>query len=405
MCLLIHSFLSADPSDGLGRPDYALLPQQTLMELFSEKVKFYFYGAKDSKTDCYKDISRWRSVELNDRGEVVSFGISNYSSCEGEIDFQLLPSTVQRLEISLPSGAKEPLSFHGLPLSLKALTIGKQFHGKIETACLPRQTESIDIHGNRFTGSLDFRTLPPEIRELNLSDNDFSGCADCTNLPKTLVILEVHTNRFSGVIDLSAIPPKLMRDYEELNSFTSFGVSIENNQFDKIAWETVNKRINRIDANMNELTGLFEAKKLPHHLQVLKVSNNHYEGPLSLKDLPRLLRWLEASSNRLNGRLDLTVLPDSMRILTLSRNGFQGPINLSALPNTFGRLDLSFNKITGPMGEIRLGKTPTNLKFIDLRDNKIREERVSVRGVLKKSSMIDLRGNEIGSVNRDNVRI
>ena len=428
----LYGLLSADPSADLGRPDYALLPQQTQMELFIEKTGLPVSGAKEKITGSYNDLVNWKSVTLNNQGEVVSFRFWHLKTAInlGELDFQLLPSTVERIDVYILKLEEEPtLSFHGLPSSLKSLEIPQSaFHGTLDTACLPRQLEVINIrknkfsgslkaahlpqtlqvllvHCNRFSGPLDFPALPPDMRQLNISNNEFSGSVDLTRLSKTIELLIIHTNEFSGVIDLSALPPRRMNDHYGSNDLTLIGFSVGNNRFDTLLWKSISKRVERIDAGTNALKGPFEAMVLPSQLKVLKVNNNQYEGPLSLKDLPPGLRFLDASSNRLSGQLDLTVLPSDMQILLLSKNAFEGSLDFSWLPKRFEQLDLSSNGITGPMAEITFGKTHLQLKSIDLSDNKICEDRVRVVGMLSKWATIDLRGNEIGSANRPNVKI
>ena len=121
MFLLTHIFTSADLSDGLGHPDYALLPQQTQMELFIEKSGVHVRHAQDMRTveRFYNDLVEWDGVTLNEQGEVVGFEfyLLHLPINRDDLNFQLLPSTVERLEALVYDEAEErsTLSFHWLP--------------------------------------------------------------------------------------------------------------------------------------------------------------------------------------------------------------------------------------------------------------------------------------------------
>ena len=96
MCVF-QVLLSADPS--LGRLDYSLLSDQTLMEMLIEKFDDETKKEYQGKHGMYKDVCEWECVECDDHEEVVEIDInSRYVS--GSLDLCYVPPKVNLINIS-----------------------------------------------------------------------------------------------------------------------------------------------------------------------------------------------------------------------------------------------------------------------------------------------------------------
>mmetsp|Transcript_11333 Transcript_11333/g.17134 ORF Transcript_11333/g.17134 Transcript_11333/m.17134 type:complete len:241 (-) Transcript_11333:10-732(-) len=221
---MFHSFFFylVDPS--AGRIGYASLSQQTLMELFIERIldtELISGGPQNPK-----DISEWPGVDVNDSHEVVAIDWLS-AGFLGEIEFKWLPPTINNLVL-----------------------FGNNFSGTLDFTALPDSLLMMDLSGNSFTGSLNLEHLPSQMIILTVTENSFSGSVNLTRLPKTLETLELNDNQLSGTLDLTKLPANLQIFTIRKNNFegyTDFGY------LPKIMW--------LFDVSHNALEGTITIKK------------------------------------------------------------------------------------------------------------------------------------------------
>ena len=210
-----HLFFSVDPS--LGRLDYSLLSDQSLMEMLvgglSKTVKKLF----QDDSEMFLDVCDWDGVQCDNNANVTSVRIDE---CDGPIALEFIPPRVG--------------VFHMRAGSLS---------GTLSTSALPKGMEYFAISTNNFGGTVDFTSLPEGMRLLCLQRNKFSGSAALDSLPSALERLYIQQNHFSGSLNLKNLPPNL----------------------------------HYLDASTNAFTGVFRIENLPERLSAISASINIFD--------------------------------------------------------------------------------------------------------------------------------
>ena len=213
----VSLFLSVDPS--LGRVEYSLLSDQTLMEMFGSCV-------------ACDDDGGLTEIDL-DSGLVSGFLTLCY-----------VPPEVKELKMSSLTGSEltGTADLTHLPAGMQVLDLrNNQLTGKLDLTQLPRSMFRLYLYGNQFSGEVDLTKLPDALRWLSLNNNEFTGEIDLTQLPKRMIWLSLSNNRLTGEIDLTRLPEGMGELSLENNQFSgSFApeistISAGGNQFNAIA--------------------------------------------------------------------------------------------------------------------------------------------------------------------------
>mmetsp|Transcript_19755 Transcript_19755/g.30906 ORF Transcript_19755/g.30906 Transcript_19755/m.30906 type:complete len:232 (-) Transcript_19755:61-756(-) len=208
--------LSFDAS--LGKIDKSTLSQQTLMDLFIERI------SNNEKIRHSRDdsLDKWAHIQCDDDGNVTDFNWS-FGNLEGSIDLKWLPPTLKSVRVSanclegtldltdLPDGLEilwatlnrfsGTISLDNLPQKLQGLNLTRnKLSGAVNLTKLPESLELLYLSENSFCGTVDVTQLPKNIEEIHLDQNDFEGETDFTKLPERLIFLDVRSTRITGAV-------------------------------------------------------------------------------------------------------------------------------------------------------------------------------------------------------------
>ena len=190
-------FLSVDPS--LGRVDYSLLSDQTLMEMlyggFDEETKRKF----QDKEGMFLDVCKWVGVKCDANERVVE--IKHQGRIRGSLQLSRLPSEVTCINISR-----------------------NDLEGSIDLSNLPPNIEQIHLERNHLTGSVDLTKLPENVGILNLTKNCLSGSLELAQLPRSMRFLFIFDNQFSGSFIATNLPKTLCGIFATDNQFNPIAV-------------------------------------------------------------------------------------------------------------------------------------------------------------------------------------
>ena len=234
-------FLSVDPS--LGRVDYSLLSDQTLMEMLIEGFDDETKNKYKHSNGMYFDVCEWPCIECDADERIIEIDIDS-EDVSGSLEIRSVPPKVKVLDISS--------------------WCNSQLTGSVDLANLPDEMQKLSIRHNRITGEVDLTQLPDGMHELSLGCNKLTGEIDLAQLPDVMQELSLNNNEFSGEIDLTHLPDKMQK------------LSLENNQF----------------------TGEIDLARLPSVIEYLFLNNNQLTGPLVIKKLPQ--RVIDVRGNHFN---------------------------------------------------------------------------------------------------------
>mmetsp|Transcript_39622 Transcript_39622/g.62658 ORF Transcript_39622/g.62658 Transcript_39622/m.62658 type:complete len:227 (-) Transcript_39622:19-699(-) len=199
--------LASDTS--LGKVDKSSLSQQTLMELFIDKIENKDRICDDPESPS--PISQWKGtdfgpqgvidwhVRCNDADEVISIKLWNIR-LRGSIQLEWIPLTTQKCVISY--------NYLSGTISLEHLSDGlvtlyarcNAFSGTVCLTRLPHSLQKLAISDNQLEGTVDLTHLPSGMKKLLLGDNGFSGMTDFSKLPRSLEVLDVSSTVIQGEI-------------------------------------------------------------------------------------------------------------------------------------------------------------------------------------------------------------
>ena len=241
-----YSLLYAvDPS--LGRLDYDSLSDQTLMEIFTSRMKEEHIEVLQDKSGNFLDVCEWENVVCTD-DRVTHVKMSYWVFTEKPVAFEYIPPLVTYFE-----------------------AVYCLMRGSLDTRVLPVHLVKFTVYGNSLSAMVDFRGLPRGLQDICISFNSFCGSCALENLPSSLSRLYADSNQFSGEISLNHLPSML---------------------------ETLNLRNNR-------LHGSVVLKNLPQALRSLFLSANDFTGDFQLLDLPSRLKNVDICFNKWSGTVVL----------------------------------------------------------------------------------------------------
>ena len=213
-------FLSVDPS--LGRVDYRLLSDQTLMEMFIEGLDEDTENKYQDSEGMYLDVCDWSCIECDDDDRVIEIHIGS-GIVSGSLEMRYLPPKVQRLNLAENQLTGE-IDLKQLPDRVQSLDLSdNQLTGEMDLTRLPDGMERLELSSNRFIGEIDLTGLPDGMNGLYLNNNQFTGEIDLTQLPTELRWLDVSRNQLSGSIIINELPGDM------------FGLDLGKNRFNAVA--------------------------------------------------------------------------------------------------------------------------------------------------------------------------
>ena len=228
-------FISVDPY--LGRVDYSLLSDQTLMEMLLEGFDDETKKTYKDNDGMYLDICEWLGIEFDDDGGVIQIYIDSHT-INGSLKLCYVPPKVNVLMIN--SWGKN------------------QLRGSVDLTQLPCGMEELYLYNNQLTGVVDLTQLPSSMETLGLHNNQLTGVVDLTQLPGEMTILWLHNNQLTGAIDLTHLPERMESLY------------LRNNQ----------------------LSGAIDLTQLPGEMKTLWLNNNQLSGEIDLTQLPGEMKTL-----------------------------------------------------------------------------------------------------------------
>ena len=204
----MHSLIFCEADSRIGRVDYHLLPQQTLMEVLVNDLldKSIFCDANGT----FRDIDGWAGVKCTLYGEVESVKWSNLFNSffveGGTIHLEWMPATVQTFDIFLNWLSGE-VDLTGLPSALHIVVLSKnKLEGEANLTALPQKLRFLYFANNRLTGPLRISNVPPHLKGIDLSKNKLCGSVDLTCLSGSIEFLYLQNNDFGGQLRVSSIP-------------------------------------------------------------------------------------------------------------------------------------------------------------------------------------------------------
>ena len=264
MCAL-QLFLSVDPS--LGRVDYGLLSDQTLMEMLLDGFDNETKKEYQDNDGMYLDVYKWQSIKCDDDDRVSEIQI-NSRHVSGSLALCYIPPKVTVINIS--TSAKSGLT------------------GSVDFAHLPKGMQKLMLPGNQLAGEIDLTRLPDGMGSLDLRNNQLTGEIDLTQLPEGMVCFSLEYNQFTGEIDLMHLPGEMG------------WLLLENNQ----------------------LTGEIDLTHLPDGMRALRLSDNQLSGEIDLTHLPEEMDYIFLKHNLLTGPLVIGNLPPRIFMIDVQGNHF-----------------------------------------------------------------------------------
>eukprot|EP00009_Paramoeba_aestuarina_P002406 CAMPEP_0201507342 /NCGR_PEP_ID=MMETSP0161_2-20130828/1033_1 /ASSEMBLY_ACC=CAM_ASM_000251 /TAXON_ID=180227 /ORGANISM="Neoparamoeba aestuarina, Strain SoJaBio B1-5/56/2" /LENGTH=188 /DNA_ID=CAMNT_0047901679 /DNA_START=24 /DNA_END=589 /DNA_ORIENTATION=+ len=185
MIAILHHFVSWDSS--IGKVDKSTLSDQTLMELFIEKIenKGIIYGNHSTPPS----ITTWCSLQKADDDTIIAILWSRFLLV-GTLRFEWLPSTI--CEVKMGSNC---------------------LSGSINLLELPDRLEHLTMWSNRLVGTIDLHRLPPAMVHLDLAMNKLSGTLNLEHLPDALQKLYLTENAFEGTVNLMSAAAEIAKTF------------------------------------------------------------------------------------------------------------------------------------------------------------------------------------------------
>ena len=151
-------FLSVDLS--LGRVDYSLFSDQTLMEMFIDGFDDKSKKRYQDDEGIYLDVCEWTRIKCDEEKSVVEIAMDCHS-IRGSLALLYVPPKVNGI-------------------SNNSFTRG-ELNGSVDLTHLPDRMEFFDLHNNQLTGEIDLTRLPDSMEE----NIDNFGNTDNTNHKST----------------------------------------------------------------------------------------------------------------------------------------------------------------------------------------------------------------------------
>ena len=258
-------FLSVDPS--LGKVDYSLMSDQTLMEMLIEGFDTESKKKYQDTDGMYLDVCTWPWVICDDNERVIGIRITRFY-LYGSLELCYVPPKVKVLAICVlgKSGLTESIDLTRVPDGMEELDLrSHKLTGEVDLTQLPDGMERLYLNNNQLTGGIDLTQLPSGMQMLYLDDNQFTGEVDLTRMPEGMVWLYLNHNQLTGGIDLTHLPAGMGHIY----------------------------------LSNNRLSGEIDLTELPDGMVGLYLENNHLSGSLVIKKLTHEI-YIDARRNRFN---------------------------------------------------------------------------------------------------------
>ena len=191
--------LSVDPS--LGRVDYSLLSDQTLLEMLIDGFDDASKQPYQDNDGMYQDVCTWCCVTCDDDDRVIEVDIDS-TSVGGSLELCYIPPKVKELYVTTMYGNRltGSVDLTHLPGGMHDLSLSKnRLNGEIDLTCLPNRTTYLYLDNNQFTGEIDLTQLPDGMKELFLNNNQLSGSLVLSKLPPAMRCMNVRGNNFHAV--------------------------------------------------------------------------------------------------------------------------------------------------------------------------------------------------------------
>ena len=194
----------------LGRVDYTLMSDQTLMELLVEGFDDRTKKAYQDDHGMYLDVCEWSCVKCNTDERVVE--IEETCAVAGSLQLQYVPPKLKVLMIS--SWRKSQLTgsvdLSQLPEGMQKLCLSNtELKEGIDLAHLPKIMETLSLENNRLTGEIDLTRLPDAMYKVYLHNNQLSGEIDLTHLPDGMHYLNFSGNQLTGSLVIQKLPQRM----------------------------------------------------------------------------------------------------------------------------------------------------------------------------------------------------
>ena len=176
--------LSVDPS--LGRVDYGLFSDQTLMEMLLEGFDDETKKTYKDNDGMYLDVCEWSCVTCDDNQRVTEVDIDS-SNIVGSLELCYAPPKVKEFRVNPPWD-------------------GSKMTGSVDLTHLPEEMTHLDLQNNQLTGEVDLTQLPKGMKQLDLQSNNLTGEIILTHLPDGMNGLFLYNNQLTGEIDLTCLP-------------------------------------------------------------------------------------------------------------------------------------------------------------------------------------------------------
>jgi len=173
----------------VGRVDYSLLSDQSLLELFIANVDTR-NSFRNTEGD-YLDIHDWDGVTLRDDNVFAIDFFRRFG--EGTLNFEAIPTTARKVSIRVAS-CTGTVPWEKLSDEIRYWSLfDSPFEGTVDLTVLPRQLITFEVVMTNFSGTLDFGQLPQGLVMLQLSRNKFTGRADLRPIQKPICgITDAH---------------------------------------------------------------------------------------------------------------------------------------------------------------------------------------------------------------------
>ena len=169
-------FLSVDPS--LGRVDYKLLSDQTLMEMLIEGFDDETKKRYQDYEGMYRDVCKWSCIKCDDSGRVIEI-IMDDEDLGGSLELCYVPPKVKVLNINW--------------------WLGSRLTGPVDLTHLPEGMESLCLKNNRLSGSLVIKNVPQWLDIIDLRGNQFNAIAVVD--AKTNATIQLKDSGVTSVVD------------------------------------------------------------------------------------------------------------------------------------------------------------------------------------------------------------
>ena len=202
---MFQLFLTVDSS--LGKADYILLSDQTLMEMLIEGFDDEIQNKYKDNDGMYINTCKWSSVTCDDDQRVIEIDMDS-TNVSGLLELCYVPPRVKELYIR--SRYKNKLTgsvdLTQLPEGMQRLYLqNNQLIGDIDLTQLPKGMKYLFLVSNELTGEIDLTRLPDGMQCLYLENNSFTGQIDLTQLPNEMKYLFLENNQLSGSFVIKAL--------------------------------------------------------------------------------------------------------------------------------------------------------------------------------------------------------